>query len=95
MARIVLLDTGVLGMVSHPRPNRDLVEYALSRAMWPAVRPGCRTRNCSGRSFASFTSCALTGRTDRYRGPQAYDSRIGQAEEGGEHDPLQSQLSQP
>src|SRR5271157_141182 len=27
MPRIVLLDTGSLGMVSHPRPNRDVVEW--------------------------------------------------------------------
>ena len=27
MPRIVLLDTGPLGMVSHPRPNRDVVEW--------------------------------------------------------------------
>ena len=27
MSKIVLLDTGPLGMVSHPRPNRDVVEW--------------------------------------------------------------------
>jgi len=27
MPRIVLLDTGPLGMVSHPRPNRDVVDW--------------------------------------------------------------------
>jgi predicted nucleic acid-binding protein len=27
MARVVLLDTGPLGMVTHPRPNRDVVEW--------------------------------------------------------------------
>jgi len=27
MSRVVLLDTGPLGMVSHPRPNRDVVEW--------------------------------------------------------------------
>ena len=27
MPRIVLLDTGPLGMVSYPRPNRDVVEW--------------------------------------------------------------------
>jgi hypothetical protein len=27
MARVVLLDTGPLGMVTHPRPNREVVEW--------------------------------------------------------------------
>ncbi len=27
MSKVVLLDTGPLGMVSHPRPNRDVVEW--------------------------------------------------------------------
>ncbi|HEV2972958.1 MAG TPA: PIN domain-containing protein [Pirellulales bacterium] len=30
MARAVLLDTGPLGMVTHPRPNRDIVEWLRS-----------------------------------------------------------------
>jgi hypothetical protein len=27
MAKVVLLDTGPLGMVTHPRPNREIVEW--------------------------------------------------------------------
>jgi toxin FitB len=27
MSKVVLLDTGPLGMVSHPRPNRDVIEW--------------------------------------------------------------------
>jgi hypothetical protein len=27
MSKVVLLDTGPLGMVSHPRPNREVVEW--------------------------------------------------------------------
>ena len=27
MSKVVLLDTGPLGMVSHPKPNRDVVEW--------------------------------------------------------------------
>src|SRR5262249_43437868 len=27
MSRVILLDTGPLGMVSHPRPNRAVVEW--------------------------------------------------------------------
>jgi len=27
MSKVVLLDTGPLGMVSHPKPNRDIVEW--------------------------------------------------------------------
>jgi hypothetical protein len=27
MSKVVLLDTGPLGMVSHPRPNRDVVDW--------------------------------------------------------------------
>ncbi len=30
MSRVVLLDTGTLGMVFHPRPNRDVVEWVRS-----------------------------------------------------------------
>ena len=30
MARVVLLDTGPLGMVTHPRPNREVVEWLRS-----------------------------------------------------------------
>ena len=27
MSKVVLLDTGPLGMISHPKPNRDIVEW--------------------------------------------------------------------